>query len=199
MTHFDFYFDPVCPFAWAASRWLHDRAAAHDAEVDWHLMSLAILNENEEPESDEQRRQLETARRLGRVVAAATAKAGADAIDPLYTALGKRIHHAGDEMTPAVVSEVLTEAGLPAELADAMDDASFDDAVRESHQRGQDALGEDGGSPILGIDGTFFFGPVLADLPAGDEADALYSSLVTLAGTSTFAQLKRPADPPTFS
>ncbi|MHC3002471.1 DsbA family oxidoreductase [Gordonia sp. GN26] len=199
MTHFDFYFDPVCPFAWAASRWLRDRAAAHDADVDWHLMSLAILNEDEEPESDEQRRQLETARRLGRVVAAASAKAGVDTIDPLYTALGKRIHHAGDEMTPTVVSEVLTEAGLPAELADAMDDASFDDAVRESHQRGQDALGEDGGSPILGIDGTFFFGPVLADLPTGDEAEALYSSLVTLAGTSTFAQLKRPADPPTFS
>lgn len=199
MTHFDFYFDPVCPFAWAASRWLRERAATHGAEVDWHLMSLAILNENEEPDSDEQRRQLETARRLGRVVAAATAKTGADAIDPLYTALGKRIHHAGDEMTPAVVSEVLTEAGLPAELADAMDDETFDGAVRDSHQRGQDALGEDGGSPILGIDGTFFFGPVLADLPTGDEAEALYSALVTLAGTSSFAQLKRPADPPPFS
>ncbi|ETA07579.1 MULTISPECIES: mycothiol-dependent nitroreductase Rv2466c family protein [Gordonia] len=199
MTHFDFYFDPVCPFAWAASRWLRDRAAAHGADVDWHLMSLAILNENEEPDSDEQHRRLETARRLGRVIAAATAKAGADAIDPLYTALGKRIHHAGDEMTPGVVAEVLTAAGLPAELADAMDDESFDTAVRESHQRGQDALGEDGGSPILGIDGTFFFGPVLADLPTGDEAEALYSSLVTLAGTPTFAQLKRPAGPPTFS
>ena len=199
MTHFDFYFDPVCPFAWAASRWLRERAATHGAGVDWHLMSLAILNENEEPDSDEQRRQLETARRLGRVVAAATAKTGADAIDPLYTALGKRIHHAGDEMTPAVVSEVLTEAGLPAELADAMDDETFDGAVRDSHQRGQDALGEDGGSPILGIDGTFFFGPVLADLPTGDEAEALYSALVTLAGTASFAQLKRPADPPTFS
>lgn len=198
MTHFDFYFDPVCPFAWAASRWLLDRATAHDADVDWHLMSLAILNEDEEPDSDEQRRRLDTARRLGRVVAASTEKAGPDVIEPLYSALGRRIHHAGDEMTPSVVAEVLAEAGLPAELADSMDDASFDDAVRESHARSQEALGEDGGSPIVGIDGTFFFGPVLAGIPTGDEAETLYTSLVALAGT-TFAQLKRPADPPTFT
>lgn len=198
MTHFDFYFDPVCPFAWAASRWLLDRANAHDADVDWHLMSLAILNEDEEPDSDEQRRRLDTALRLGRVVAAATDKAGADVIEPLYSALGRRIHFAGDEVTTTVVAEALAEAGLPAELADAMDDATFDDAVRASHERSQEALGEDGGSPILGIDGTYFFGPVLAGIPTGDEAEALYTSLVAIAGT-TFAQMKRPADPPTFT
>lgn len=130
MNRFDFYFDPVCPFAWAASRWLADQAGRHDDSVDWHVMSLAVLNEDREPASDQQRRQLDTSRRLGRVFMAAVAKNGADAIGPpLYSAVGRRFHHAGDEMTPpAVVSEILVEAGLPGELAEAMDDDSFDDA-----------------------------------------------------------------------
>lgn len=200
MTHFDFYFDPVCPFAWVASRWLIDRAQAHDASVDWHVMSLAILNEDQEPDSDEQRQQLDTSRRLGRVLMAAVDESGTDSLEPLYSAIGRRLHHAGDEMTPATVSEILVDTGLPVGLAEAMDDESFDDALRASHQRGQDALGEAGGSPITGIDGNHFFGPVLSDIPTGDEADALFSSLVTLAGVSAFAQVKRPAGgPPSFS
>ncbi|MCX2753308.1 MULTISPECIES: hypothetical protein [unclassified Gordonia (in: high G+C Gram-positive bacteria)] len=200
MTHFDFHFDPVCPFAWAASRWLIDQAQAHDASVDWHVMSLAILNEDQEPDSDEQRQQLDTSRRLGRVLTAAVDESGTDSLEPLYSAIGRRLHHAGDEMTPATVSEILVDTGLPVGLAEAMDDESFDDALRASHQRGQDALGEAGGSPITGIDGNHFFGPVLSDIPTGDEADALFSSLVTLAGVSAFAQVKRPAGgPPSFS
>ena len=98
------------------------------------------------------------------------------------------------------VSAILVGTGLPAGLAEAMDDESFDEALRASHQRGQDALGEAGGSPITGIDGTHFFGPVLSDIPTGADAEALFSSLVTLAGTEAFAQIKRPAGgPPTFS
>ncbi|KAF0967746.1 MULTISPECIES: mycothiol-dependent nitroreductase Rv2466c family protein [Gordonia] len=200
MNRFDFYFDPVCPFAWAASRWLADQAGRHDDSVDWHVMSLAVLNEDREPASDQQRRQLDTSRRLGRVFMAAVAKNGVDAIGPLYSAVGRRFHHAGDEMTPAVVSEILVEAGLPSELAEAMDDDSFDDALRTAHQRSQDVLGETGGSPITGINGTHFFGPVLSDIPTGDEAVALYSAIVTLGATSAFSQLKRPTGgKPTFS
>ncbi|OUC77500.1 hypothetical protein [Gordonia lacunae] len=200
MTHFDFHFDPVCPFAWAASRWLIDRADAHRASVDWHVMSLAILNEDQEPDSAEQRRQLDTSRRLGRVLIAAVEDAGPDVLEPLYSAIGRRLHHRGDEMTSAVVAETLSEVGLGPGPAEAMDDASFDEALRASHQRSQDALGEAGGSPITGIDGSHFFGPVLSAIPTGDEAEALFAALVTLGGTSTFAQVKRPnAGPPTFS
>ncbi|MBD0859906.1 hypothetical protein IA539_01565 [Gordonia sp. zg691] len=200
MTHFDFHFDPVCPFAWAASRWLIDQAGTHGASVDWHVMSLAVLNEDQQPDSEGQRRQLDTSRRLGRVFMAAGAKNGTESIGPLYSATGRRLHHAGDEMTPDVVAEILTEAGLPAELAEAMDDETFDEPLRTSHQRSQDALGETGGSPIIGIDGTHFFGPVLSGIPTGDDAAALYTSLVTLAGTSVFSQIKRPAGgPPSFS
>ena len=200
MTHFDFHFDPVCPFAWAASRWLIDRADAHHASITWHVMSLAILNEDQEPDSAEQRRQLDTSRRLGRVLTAAAEESGAEVLEPLYSAIGRRLHHRGDQMTPAVVAETLSEVGLGPGPAEAMDDASFDEALRASHQRGQDALGEAGGSPITGIDGHHFFGPVLTAVPAGDEAEALFTALVTLGGTSTFAQFKRPTGaPPTFS
>ncbi len=200
MTRFDFYFDPVCPFAWAASRWLTDQAERHDDTVAWHVMSLAVLNEDREPASDQQRRQWDTSRRLGRVFMAAIAKNGADSVEPLYTAMGRRIHHAGDEMTPAVVAEILAEAGLPPELADAMDDESWDDTLGTAHQRSQEALGETGGSPITGINGTHFFGPVLSDIPTGDEAQTLYSAISTIGATSAFSQLKRPTGGrPTFS
>ncbi|WP_238419962.1 hypothetical protein [Gordonia sp. 'Campus'] len=200
MTRFDFYFDPVCPFAWAASRWLTDQAGRHGAHVDWRLMSLAILNEDQEPGSDEQRRRLETSRQLGRVFVAAVDEHGHEAIEALYAALGQRFHHAGEEMTPEVVSQILVGVGLPAGLSRAMHDESHDEALRAAHRRSQDALGEPGGSPITGIDGVHFFGPVLSDVPGGDEAEALFSALVTLAGTSSFSQFKRPAGgPPTFT
>lgn len=200
MTQFSFHFDPVCPFAWAASRWLTDQAGRHDSDVDWRLMSLAILNEDQEPESDEQRRRLETSRQLGRVFMAAVDENGPEVIEPLYSALGQRLHHAGQEMTPEVVSEILVGVGLPARLSRAMDDESLDDALRAAHQQSQDALGEPGGSPIIGIDGVHFFGPVLSGVPGGDEAEALFSALVTLAGASSFSQIKRPGGgPPTFS
>lgn len=200
MTHFDFYFDPVCPFAWAASRWLTAQADRRGDEIDWHVMSLAVLNEDQEPESAEQREKLDTARRLGRVFMAAVAKNGAETIGPLYSAVGRRFHHAGEDMNPGVVAEVLAEVGLPTSIAEAMDDESLDDELGRAHQRSQDALGETGGCPIVGVDGTHFFGPVLAELPTGEEADTLYAGLLTLAQVPSFAQIKRPAGgPPTFS
>lgn len=192
MNRFDFYFDPVCPFAWAASRWLAEQAGGHDDSVDWHVMSLAVLNEDREPASDQQRRQWDTSRRLGRLFMAAIAKNGEDTIGSLYSVLGRRFHHEAAEMTSAVVSEILVEAGLRTELAEAMNDDSYDDALRAAHQRSQEALGEDGGSPITGINGTHFFGPVLSDIPTGDEAQALYSAIITLGTTPVFSQLKRP-------
>ncbi|MCD2145081.1 mycothiol-dependent nitroreductase Rv2466c family protein [Gordonia paraffinivorans] len=200
MTEIDYYFDPVCPFAWAASRWLTDQAARNDVRVDWHVMSLAVLNEGRELSSDKQRRQIERSRRLGRVFMAAVAEAGDGSIGPLYDAVGRRLHHDGAVMTHEVVAQALSDAGLPAELAAAMDDESFDGSLGEHHRRSQDALGETGGSPIIGIDGRYFFGPVLSAIPVGDEADALFSSLVTLARIPAFAQLRRPADGhPVFS
>ncbi|OBI83256.1 mycothiol-dependent nitroreductase Rv2466c family protein [Mycobacterium asiaticum] len=200
MTRIDFYFDPVCPFAWAASRWLLDQSRSRDLDVNWHLMSLAILNAGQAVDSEKERKHLDMSRQLGRVVLAAVEVSGPKLTEPVYSALGRHLHEAGDDMTPQLVGEILSECGVDSTLAEAMFDDERDDALTLAHQESQDALGDTGGCPILCIDDACFFGPVLTGIPTGREADGLFDALMTLAHTSTFAEFQRPHDgPPAFN
>jgi 2-hydroxychromene-2-carboxylate isomerase len=199
MTSVQYYFDPACPFAWAASRWLQNTSQRRDIEIHWRQMSLAVLNEGTEV-SEKQRHHLEVSRQLGRVLAAAHNRAGDSALGPLYTALGYRIHQQNAEVTATMVADALTESGLDPQLAESIEDPAYDGAVRVAHQESQDKLGDTGGSPIICIDGQCFFGPVLTAIPDGPEGDELFDALRTLSTTSAFAQLQRPHNgPPTFS
>jgi 2-hydroxychromene-2-carboxylate isomerase len=199
MSAVTFYFDPACPFAWAASRWLLNTTQRRDIEIDWRQMSLAVLNEGSEV-PEQQRHHMEVSRRLGRVLAAAHNRAGDSALGPLYTALGKRVHHQSADVTTTMVAQALTESGLDPELADSLDDSTYDSAVRVAHQQSQDSLGDSGGSPIMCIDGQCFFGPVLTAIPEGPEGAQLFDALQTLSATSAFAQVQRPhSGSPTFS
>ena len=50
-TQIDLWVDPACPWAWITSRWLLEAVQVRDANVRFHVMSLAVLNEkNEVPE-----------------------------------------------------------------------------------------------------------------------------------------------------
>lgn len=199
MTAVQFYFDPACPFAWVTSRWLLNTAQRRDIEIDWRQMSLAVLNEGADV-PDQQRHHMEVSRKLGRVLAAAHDRAGDTALGPLYTALGHRVHQQNAEVTATMVANALSECGLDPGLAESLDDPTYDSAVRVAHQESQDNLGDSGGSPIIGIDGRFFFGPVLTAIPDGPEGDELFDALRTLSATSAFAQLQRPrSGPPTFT
>jgi 2-hydroxychromene-2-carboxylate isomerase len=199
MSAVTFYFDPACPFAWAASRWLVNTAQRRDIEIDWRQMSLAVLNEGTDV-PEQQRHHIEVSQQLGRVLAAAHDRAGDSALGPLYTALGQRVHQQGADVTAAMVAQALTESGLDPQLADSLDDSTYDSAVRVAHQQSQDSLGDSGGSPIVCIDGHCFFGPVLTAIPDDHDGDQLFDALQTLSATSAFAQLQRPhSGPPTFS
>lgn len=199
MTTIDFYFDPACPFAWATSRWLINTNKRRDFDINWRQMSLAVLNEGTEV-PDKQRHHLEVSQKLGRVLAATRSEAGDDVLGPLYTALGHRIHDQGAPVTADMVRSALTESGSNPQLAAAMDNEELDQAVRQSHQESQDKLGDSGGSPITCIDGQCFFGPVLTAIPGNAEGDDLFDALLTIAATTSFAQLQRPHNgPPTFT
>lgn len=186
----DFWFDPLCPFAWITSRWILEVEKVRDIEVRWHVMSLAYLNQDKDI-PDDYRAFLSTAWEPVRVCIAAEQKYGREALGPLYTALGTRRHNQGLELTREVIEDALSEAGLAPELAEAMDDASYDEAVATSHHEGMDAVGDDVGTPTIHINGAAFFGPVLSKIPRGDDAAKIWDGAVALAQFPYFYELKR--------
>ena len=191
MSKAEFWFDPACPFAWITSRWMLEVQKVRDVQVEWHVMSLAYLNQNKDDISDDYREFLATAWGPVRVLIAAEQAHGNEVLLPLYTAMGNRIHLEKRDRDRTMVEESLAEAGLPVSLADAMDDPSYDDAVAKSHHAGMDQVGDDVGTPTISIDGTAFFGPVITKAPRGEEAGQLWDAALQLASYPLFFELKR--------
>jgi len=191
MSKAEFWFDPACPFAWITSRWMLEVQKVRDVQVEWHVMSLAYLNQNKDDISDDYREFLATAWGPVRVLIAAEQAHGNEVLLPLYTAMGNRIHLEKRDRDRAMVEESLAEAGLPVSLADAMDDSSYDDAVAKSHHAGMDQVGDEVGTPTISIDGTAFFGPVITKAPRGEEAGQLWDAALQLASYPLFFELKR--------
>jgi len=194
MATADFWFDPLCPFAWISSRWILEVEQVRDIEVQWHVMSLGYLNQDKDI-PDDYRELLRPAWGPVRVLVRAAEEHGDTVLLPLYTAMGTRIHNDGRGLTVdnarEIVGEALDEVGLPSGLLDAMEDSSLDEAVARSHHEGMDAVGNEVGTPTIHIDGAAFFGPVLSSIPRGEEAGQLWDGCVAVAKVPYFYELKR--------
>ncbi|MEE1774204.1 disulfide bond formation protein DsbA [Streptomyces sp. JV185] len=196
-TPVDFWFDPLCPWAWMTSRWMLEVEKVRDVEVRWHVMSLSVLNEDRIDELPEQYRELlETGWGPVRVVIAAQQKHGDEVVGPLYTALGTRFHNQGEGATREAVVGALQDVGLPVDLADFADSDVYDAELRASHKEGIDKVGQEVGTPVIAVPGAdgeqiAFFGPVVTPAPKGEEAAKLWDGTLLVASIPGFYEIKR--------
>ena len=185
-----FFFDPACPFTWRTSRWLVTVAPERDVTVRWRAFSLSILSGGNPPEQF--RTQVAAASRALRLVEALAADGRDDDIATFYTEMGNRTHEADTTLTDDIVAASAEAAGI-ADAKRILDDPSWDEAVRASHDRAFSSAGPDIGSPVLAVEGAgrAVHGPIIGAVPARDEAVALWDSVVTLARSETFFEVKR--------
>jgi protein-disulfide isomerase-like protein with CxxC motif len=186
----DFWFDPICPWAWMTSRWMMEVEKVRPVDVRWHVMSLAVLNEGRDLPQD-YRAMMDRAWGPVRVVVAASELHGEKYVKPLYDALGTRIHPGGNKDWDAVIREALAEVGLPAEVAEYATRSDFDEQLRASHKEGISLVGEDVGTPVVSVNGVAFFGPVVTPAPKGEAAAKLWDSALLVASTPGFYEIKR--------
>ena len=185
-----FFFDPACPFTWRTSRWLVGVAPERDVTVRWRAFSLTILNGADAPA--EYQPMMRASSRALRLVEALRADHRDETIATFYTELGNRTFEADAAISDDIVVAAAEAAGV-ADPATVLDDDSWDEAVRASHELAFGSAGPDIGSPVLLIEGAErgVHGPIIDEVPAQEQALAIWDAVVPLARSATFYELKR--------
>jgi 2-hydroxychromene-2-carboxylate isomerase len=195
----DFWFDPICPWAWMTSRWMLEVEQVRPVDIRWHVMSLSVLNEGRDHLPEDYQALLAKAWGPVRVIIAARELHGEPYVKALYDAMGTRFHPGGNSDYPEVIEAALTDVGLPADLARHAASTQFDEQLRASHEAGISLVGLDVGTPVISVNGVAFFGPVVTPAPKGETAGRLWDGTLLVASTPGFYEIKRTrSEPPIF-
>ena len=197
----EFYFDPVCPWAWITSRWVTNVQQLRNYDVSWKFISLRMINAERGYAGHEAYEQIHNAGLAGlRVASAARAQGGNSSVAAVYSALGNAIHIGGrrEEMVSdpkSFLLSIVADAGLPAEVAAAYEDSTHDEVIRFETEAALGRTGKDVGTPILTFNPksaheASLFGPVISRAPTGDAAVKLWDAVQTIA-ESGVAEIKR--------
>jgi 2-hydroxychromene-2-carboxylate isomerase len=200
----EFFWDPVCPFAWITSRWVEKVVAQTGYSVDWRFISLRLLNKDKDYATEfppEYEFGHTAGLRMLRVAAAVRHELGREPLGRVVQAYGESCWDLprGSGMgtyrsTRPHAVEVLEAAGVATKFADALDDESWDQLLDAETELAIGRTGRDVGTPIITFqppDGVSFFGPVISRVPDDNEAVELWNAVTTLAKFPGFAELKR--------
>ncbi|MEJ2867586.1 hypothetical protein WCD74_07395 [Actinomycetospora sp. OC33-EN08] len=202
-----YWFDPVCPYCWLTSGWVRTVARRRDLAVQWQFISLRLLNAHVDYDAQfppEYEAGHTAGLQLLRVCAAVREGHGDEAVGRFYEVLGEAVFEQGEvpehsserehRGTRDFVTPVLERAGLPTDLAGALEDTRHDATIQAETDEALELVGKDVGTPLMQIappDGLAFFGPVISRRPAEEQAEELWDHVVGLASFPGFTELKR--------
>ena len=202
-TDVEFFWDPVCPWAWLTSRWVEEVARQRDLTVDWRFISLRLLNRTKDYETDFPAGYPAvhgTGLKLLRVAAAIRDAEGPERMGALYRQFGGDLHVRGRrneivENFEAGFPEYLKSVGIEDEYIASANDESLDASLLASTDEALSRTGKDVGTPIIsfgrGETVYSFFGPVISRVPRGEEALRLWDAIWEVATFPGLAELKR--------
>lgn len=189
-TDVDFWFDPVCPWAWMTSRWMLEVEKVRDVKVTFHVMSLSVLNDGRDLPAG-YRAFLDNAWMPARAALLVEQRHGSDVLRDFYTELGTRFHPGEQEVGPDPVAAALAAVGADADILEIAQTDAIDDDLRRSHHEGMDPVGDEVGTPVIRVNGMSLFGPVISPAPKGEEAGELFDGFVKVTAYPGFFELKR--------
>jgi 2-hydroxychromene-2-carboxylate isomerase len=170
-----FYFDPMCPYAYQTSRWIRNVRAQRDLDITWKFFSLEEVNL-----VPGKRHPWERPWSYGfgqmRVGVLIRRELGNDALDRWYDTIGHAFFYDGIKThVPAMHAEVIAGAGFDATLVErALADDSTLDEAREEHIDAVARYGAHGVPTIVFASEYAVYGPVVVPAPEGEDAVALW-------------------------
>ncbi|MEX3609802.1 DsbA family protein [Rothia sp. LK2588] len=187
----EFWFDATCPWTWVTAQWMKEVTKVRDIEVAWRPFSLFQLNDGRDLPSS-YREHINRTVGVPRVTMA-VAEQFPEKLEEFYFALGRLIHNESkkDNDYRDALAGALDQTGLPADLIDNAETDDLDEKLQASTDAGLQKVGDDVGVPIVSLDDTAFFGPVLSKAPTGEEAGQVFDGAVALAKYPGFYELKR--------